>query len=103
MKSSKEEGISILRPRRHRGTAGVISGLTIRKGHVGHRKAGAEKEYRPFVLLQSKEDTATTVMSIEDTLSRGRFSQEQKLPRLAEIMQQHFDFQALYQGLGLAK
>ena len=41
-------------------------------------------------------------ISIEDVLGKVRFNQEKKLPRLTEIMEQHFDFQAVYQGLGLA-
>ena len=62
--------------------------------------ARAEAKKIPMILV--KEDTEAMITSIEDALSRSRFNQEKKLPRLAEIMQQHFNFQALYQGLGLA-
>jgi len=41
------------------------------------------------------------VMSIEDALGKTRFDQEKKLPKLTEIMEQHFSFRAVYQGLGL--
>jgi len=63
--------------------------------------ARAEDKKVPVILV--KEDTATTVTSIEEALSQTRFNQEQKLPRLAEIMQQHFNFPAVYHGLGLAE
>jgi len=63
--------------------------------------ARAKDKEVPMILV--KEDTATTVTNIEEALSQTRFNQEQKLPRLAEIMQQHFNFQALCEGLGLAR
>jgi BioD-like phosphotransacetylase family protein len=60
---------------------------------------GAEDKGVPIIL--AKGDTIATVMSIEDALGKTRFNQETKLPNLTEIMEQHFNFQALYQGLGL--
>ena len=62
---------------------------------------GAQDKEIPIIL--TKGDTIATVMSIEDALSNTRFNQEKKLPKLTEIMEQHFNFQALYQGLSLAK
>ena len=62
---------------------------------------GAEDKKIPIIL--AKEDTIGTVTSIEDALGKTRFNQEKKLPKLTEIMEQHFNFQALYQGLDLAK
>ncbi len=61
---------------------------------------GAQDKEIPIIL--TKGDTIATVMSIEDALSNTRFNQEKKLPKLTEIMEQHFNFQALYQGLSLA-
>ncbi len=61
---------------------------------------GAELGKVPIIL--TKGDITTTVASIEDALGRGRFNQERKLIRLAEIMEQHFDLQLVYRGLGLA-
>lgn len=61
----------------------------------------AEDESIPIIL--AKGDTITTVMSIEQALGKTRFNQEKKLPKLIEIMEQHFDFQAVYRGLGLAR
>ena len=49
----------------------------------------------------SKDDVATIVSNIEHALAGCRFSQK-KLPRLSEIIEEHFDFPALYRGLGLA-
>ncbi|MFC1992442.1 DRTGG domain-containing protein [Chloroflexota bacterium] len=60
---------------------------------------GAESKKVPIISV--KGDTDATVTAIEDALGKARFNQEKKLPRLAAIMEQNFDFQALYQGLGL--
>jgi len=60
---------------------------------------GAENRGIPIILTSA--DTVATVMSIEEGLGKSRFNQEKKLPRLAEIMEKHFDFQAVYRGLGL--
>lgn len=61
---------------------------------------GAEDKGVPIIL--AKDDTATIVAGIEEALSRTRFNQEMKLPRLGEIMRHHFDFSAIYKGLDLA-
>jgi hypothetical protein len=60
----------------------------------------AEDKGIPIIL--TKGDTISTVNSIELALGKTRFNQEKKLPRLGEIMEQQFNFQALYRGLGLA-
>ena len=60
----------------------------------------AEDERIPIIL--AKADTTATVMSIEQALGKTRFNQAKKLLRLTEIMEQHFDFQAVCKGLGLA-
>ncbi|GAH61283.1 unnamed protein product, partial [marine sediment metagenome] len=62
-----------------------------------------QAEARKVPIILAKGDTVTLVATIEDALSQTRFNQEKKLPRLTEIMEQHFNFQAAYQGLGLAK
>ena len=59
----------------------------------------AEDKGIPIIL--AKGDTIATVMSFEDALGKARFNQEKKLPRLAEIIEQQFNFQAVYKGLGL--
>ncbi|MBA7675232.1 hypothetical protein ES703_83462 [subsurface metagenome] len=76
----------------------VLSGNTSPIPDVLHR---AEDKKIPIIL--AKDDTTALVTSIEDALGKTRFHQEKKLPKLAEIMEQHFDFQAVYKGLGLAK
>ena len=58
-------------------------------------------ENRGIPLISTENDTNAIVASIEDALSKTRFSQEKKLPKLAEIMQ-HLDLQAVSRGLGLA-
>ena len=60
----------------------------------------AEDKGIPIIL--TKGDAVSVVNSVELALGKPRFNQEKKLPRLAEIMEQQFDFPALYKGLGLA-
>ncbi len=59
-------------------------------------------EERKVPLLLVKQDTLSTVAAIEEAIVKTRFRQQRKLERLEEILAQHFDFPALYQGLGLA-
>ena len=75
----------------------VLSGDTAPVSQVLH---GAEEKRAPIILV--KEDIVTTVTSIEEALGEARFGQEKKLPKLAEIMGEHFDFETVYRGLGLA-
>ncbi len=74
----------------------VLTGNTAPIPTVRYR---AEDETIPIIL--AKGDIIATVMSIEQALGKTRFNQEKKLPRLTEIMEQHFNFQAVYKGLGL--
>jgi BioD-like phosphotransacetylase family protein len=60
----------------------------------------AEKKAIPVIVTD--EDTASVMESVEQALGMAKFNQEKKLPRLAEIMKQGFDFKALYKRLGLA-
>ncbi len=53
-------------------------------------------------IILTKGDINSTVNSIELALGKTRFNHEKKLPRLSEIMERQFNFQALYKGLGLA-
>jgi BioD-like phosphotransacetylase family protein len=66
--------------------------------HTVLRSAGGKGI--PIILTQG--DAISTVNSIELALGKGRFNQEKKLPRLGEIVEQQFNFQALYKGLGQA-
>lgn len=66
----------------------------------------------PYVLHQAKEkdvpiilarDALTAIVTnIEDALGKTRFSGENKLAKLTEIMERHFNFATVYEGLGLA-
>ena len=53
-------------------------------------------------LIVVKSDTIATVMAIEEALDKTRFNQVKKLTKLTEIMEKHFSFQDVYQGLGFA-
>lgn len=53
----------------------------------------AESKGIPIILTDN--DTSAIVASIENALSKARFSQEKKLPKLAEIIEQRLDLQAV--------
>ena len=76
----------------------VISGIMAPIDYVRYK---AEEKGVPLIL--TKNDTSTVMQSIEDALDKARFNQEKKLVKLAEIIEQHLDIQAIYSGLGLAK
>jgi len=75
----------------------VISGNT---PPVHTVRYGAEVKRVPIILTEL--DITSIVDGIEGALDKARFNQEEKLPKLTEIMGRHFAFQALYRGLGLA-
>ncbi len=53
-------------------------------------------EGKGIPVIVTDEDTASVMDSVEQALGMTKFNQEKKLPRLAEIMKQRFDFKALY-------
>ena len=59
----------------------------------------AETKNIPIILAGDEPNTIAT--TIEDALGKTKFNQA-KLPKLTEIIEQHFDFEAVYRGLGLA-
>ena len=59
-------------------------------------------EDKAIPIIVTDEDTASVMESVEKALGMAKFNQKEKLPRLAEIMRQQIDFEALYKGLGLA-
>ena len=75
----------------------ILSGNTAPIPAVRYR---ADDKSVPIIIVKS--DTMATVMAIENALNKVRFNQEKKLPKLTEIMEKHFSFQNVYQGLGLA-
>lgn len=62
--------------------------------------AQAKRKKVPIIL--AKSNALDAVLSIEEGLTKTRFHQEKKLPRLMATMEQHFNFPAVYQGLGIA-
>ncbi|MFC1943710.1 DRTGG domain-containing protein [Chloroflexota bacterium] len=74
----------------------VLTGNTAPTPVVLYR---AEEKNVPIIL--ARDDITTTVINIEDALGNIRFNQENKLPKLTEIMEQDFDFLTVYKGLGL--
>ncbi|MBI4301936.1 MAG: phosphotransacetylase family protein [Chloroflexi bacterium] len=47
------------------------------------------------------EDTLATISRLSDIFPRIRFHQEKKIPQLGRLMNQYFNFPALFQALGL--
>ena len=62
--------------------------------------AQAKKKNVPVIL--ARDDVPLVVTQIEEALGKSRFCQENKLPRLTEIMQEYFDFTTIERGLGLS-
>ena len=60
-----------------------------------------QAEVKNVTVISAEADINSIVTSIEDALGEAKFNQEKKLPKLAEIMEERFDFQALYRELGL--
>ncbi len=52
-------------------------------------------------IILARGDTGSVVDTIEIALGKPRFNQSRKLPRLLQIMEKHFDFKAVEQGLAL--
>ena len=75
----------------------IISGTNPPLYSVRYR---AESKGVPIILTESNPDSI--IQAIENALAKGRFSQEKKLPKLSEIMEQHLSFQSMYKGLGLS-
>ncbi len=75
----------------------VLTGNTAPNPAVLYR---AEEKKVPIIL--ARDNITAIVTNIEGALGKTRFNQENKLPKLSEIIEQHFDFQTVYKGLGLA-
>lgn len=61
----------------------------------------AEERQVPIVVVP--DDTLTTVERAEELFGRIRFHQTAKIQRFNELMDQHFNFEQLYQALGVTK
>ncbi|MFQ5827279.1 MAG: DRTGG domain-containing protein [Dehalococcoidia bacterium] len=61
-----------------------------------------QAEEKGVPIIQVEPDTLDILTSLEGALSQVRFRQEKKMGRLQELMHEHFDFEALSRGLGLA-
>ncbi len=60
----------------------------------------AEEKKVPIIL--AKGNVTSIVSNIEEAFGKIKFNQKNKLPKLTEIMEQHFAFPTVYKGLGLA-
>jgi uncharacterized protein len=61
----------------------------------------AEEREVPIIVVPT--DTLTTVENCEKLFGRVRFRQHAKLQHFIELMERHFDYQRLYDTLGLRK
>jgi BioD-like phosphotransacetylase family protein len=52
-------------------------------------------ENRAIPIISTENTTGDIVTIIEEALSKGRFNQEKKLPKLTEIMKQHLNLKAV--------
>jgi hypothetical protein len=59
----------------------------------------AEELGIPIILV--RYDTFTTVQLIEQSFGKSRFYQERKIAHFERLLDEHFDFQLLYEMLGL--
>ncbi len=55
-----------------------------------------------FKIENYETKTADIKAEVEETIVQARFRQEKKIEILEKILRQHFDFDTLNQGLGLA-
>ncbi|MFC1909398.1 DRTGG domain-containing protein [Chloroflexota bacterium] len=69
----------------------VLSDSTELPIHSVQQKA----ENRGIPIIQTEQDANTIVTGIEKALGEARFNQEMKLPKLAEIIKQHVNLQAV--------
>ena len=58
-------------------------------------------EDKQVPILLAKQDTLSVATGVEQALLRTRFHHEKKLKKLEQILAQYFDFDLLYQSLGL--
>ena len=61
----------------------------------------SQAEDKQVPIIQTEEDIATIVSNIENALANNRFNQENKLPILTGLIEQYFNFPALYKGARL--
>ena len=74
----------------------IINGNTAPIPAVRER---AKEKNVPIII--TKGNTKATIMDIEKALDKARFNKEKKLTKITEIMENHFNFQALSQDLEL--
>jgi len=54
-------------------------------------------------LIQAKNDVSALTASIEDALVKTRLNEQNKMPKLSDIIEQHLDFKLVNQGLGFGE
>ena len=52
-------------------------------------------------VLLTKLDTLATVEIVENYFGKSRFQQPRKMERFSQLLEEHFDFAALYAAVGL--
>ncbi len=73
----------------------VLSGGSEPEHQVRHQ---AEEKGVPIIV--AAESVLEIVADIETALANTRFNQEEKVPRISQLLAEHFDFAALDRGLG---
>ncbi|MEE8353070.1 MAG: DRTGG domain-containing protein [Dehalococcoidales bacterium] len=59
-----------------------------------------QAEDKGVPIIVAAESVPEIVASIETALANARFNQEEKVPRISQLLAEHFDFAALDRGLG---
>jgi uncharacterized protein len=54
-------------------------------------------------VLLTRMDTLATIEVIDDFFGKSRFQQPQKIERFAQLLDEHFDYDALYQAIGIER
>ena len=76
----------------------VLTGNLYPAAHVLNR---ADELCVPVLL--TKLDTLATIEIIEGFFNRSRFQQPQKIERFSSLLDEYFDYAALYDALGIQK
>jgi uncharacterized protein len=54
-------------------------------------------------ILLTRMDTLATIEVIDDFFGKSRFQQPQKIERFSQLLDEHFDYAALYQAMGVER
>jgi len=74
--------------------------LVLGGGREPMQQVRHEAENKGVPIIVAAESVPEIVASIEAALANGRFNQEQKVPTISRLLEEHLDYAALDSGLG---